>query len=57
MEEHKEGTLFLGSPEAKMFWVNRDGFVLGSGGTLVKENIDKYPKRLVVPEPCRREIL
>lgn len=57
MEEHKEGTLFLGSPEAKLFWVNRDGFVLGSGGTLVKEKIDKYPKRLVVPEPCRREIL
>lgn len=56
-EEPKEGTLFLGSPEAKFHWVNREAFVLGSGGNLVREKTDKYPRRLVVPEPCRREIL
>lgn len=31
--------------------------MLGSGGTLVREKTDKYPRRLVVPELCRRKIL
>lgn len=30
---------------------------MGSGGTLVREKTDKYPRKLVVPERCRREIL
>lgn len=49
--------MFLGSPEAKFYWVNREVFVLVSGGTLVREKTDKYPRRLVVPKPCCREIL
>lgn len=52
-EEPKEGTLFLDSPEAKFYRVSREAFVLGSGGTLVREKTDKYPSKLVVPETCR----
>lgn len=55
--EPKEESLFLGRPEAKIYCVNREAFVLGSEGFLVREKTDKYPKRLVVPELCRTEIL
>lgn len=30
---------------------------MGSEGTLIKEKADKYPRRLMVPEWCRWEIL
>lgn len=56
-EEPRDGTLFLSSPEAKCYWVNREPFSLDSGGTLVREKTDRYPRRLVVPASCHRGIL
>jgi RNA:NAD 2'-phosphotransferase (TPT1/KptA family) len=56
-EDPGEGNLFLSSPEAKFYWLNRQVFVLNSKGVLMRERTDKHPRRLVVPDSCRTEIL
>ncbi|KAL8604519.1 hypothetical protein ACOMHN_015803 [Nucella lapillus] len=55
-EEPEEGELFLSSPAAKFYWLNRDLFLL-KGGVLFKQRVDTKDLELVVPASLQERVI
>ncbi|XP_045167543.2 uncharacterized protein LOC123530833 [Mercenaria mercenaria] len=55
-KEPDEGILFLSSPEAKYYWLNKEVFLF-IDGVLFKKNPDAEDLQLVVPESLKEQAL